>query len=698
MFQIISPISNVDIVGTITAREVTGASFAVRMQDYTAGASATPSIARFDFNGAGNDTRSGWTGVRGNTVYTSTLGYGWVAPVSEFERSIASTPAVPSLFRDGAWAASGTGTFRISTVAGQSYQVNVYIGDSYAAWQNIRVRAEGGTWVTANTTSDRFGFITVSGSDINFDGFFDIQISTVSGTSIWVVNGLEISPTLPTLSVSGPTTGVADGTTDHVFTITGASPNALLTVTTLGTAQGADASTALPGFQILADAAGNATLTIRSPRSIVGVTDTIVVRDTVGGLRGTITQTYTATDALRFDFNAGANDTASSFVGVRGTTLYSSATGFGWVSGVNEFERTAASVSASNTSLYRDGAWGNNTTGTFQVQGAAFTTYEARVYIGDSLTNWNGIRVSAMNGAPVNATTPTTSFGFVTVTGTTGADGLFRVSINTNPGFATWVANGIDIALVGSLPSLPLTSLPGTPGQGGGTSSDTALSQADLDTLAQEAIRRWTATGLTAEQVQTLTSVKFVVGDLSATGRLGEQRPGVIVIDATANGLGWFVDSTPSDDNEFTLVNGRLVATTGIALSGVDLLTVLMHELGHQLGYADLSATRSPGHLMAETLSTGERRLPTGATITIGQPTASNPALTAPAPSKPSVTPVSPRVAPTPNVSKMANIAWDADDTEVIDLTAAPSHNSDGDSDSNRDDRFTVTLHGTAVR
>jgi hypothetical protein len=101
---------------------------------------------------------------------------------------------------------------------------------------------------------------------------------------------------------------------------------------------------------------------------------------------------------------------------------------------------------------------------------------------------------------------------------------------------------------------------------------------------------------------------------------------------------------------------------------------------------------------MAETLSTGERRLPTGATITIGQPTASNPALTAPAPSKPSVTPVSPRVAPTPNVSKMANIAWDADDTEVIDLTAAPSHNTDGDSDSNRDDRFTVTLHGTAVR
>ena len=40
----------------------------------------------------------------------------------------------------------------------------------------------------------------------------------------------------------------------------------------------------------------------------------------------------------------------------------------------------------------------------------------------------------------------------------------------------------------------------------------------------------------------------------------------------------------------------------------IDLLTVVLHELGHTLGYGDLDAELAPGDLMAGTLSVGEQR------------------------------------------------------------------------------------------
>ena len=42
----------------------------------------------------------------------------------------------------------------------------------------------------------------------------------------------------------------------------------------------------------------------------------------------------------------------------------------------------------------------------------------------------------------------------------------------------------------------------------------------------------------------------------------------------------------------------------------MDLLTVVMHELGHELGLADLSVSTAAHALMAESITTGIRRLP----------------------------------------------------------------------------------------
>ncbi len=140
---------------------------------------------------------------------------------------------------------------------------------------------------------------------------------------------------------------------------------------------------------------------------------------------------------------------------------------------------------------------------------------------------------------------------------------------------------------------------------------DGVLTQAELDTLVAAAIARWEATGLTPEQAAALHSVTFVVEDLPP-GYLGEATPGVVIVDSNAAGNSWFIDTTPDDDSEFTGVGSDLNAIAGSGAAGrVDALSVIMHELGHQLGLADTYAAADAASVMFGWLQQGERRLPT---------------------------------------------------------------------------------------
>ncbi|MBN1818737.1 MAG: hypothetical protein JW828_15350, partial [Sedimentisphaerales bacterium] len=138
--------------------------------------------------------------------------------------------------------------------------------------------------------------------------------------------------------------------------------------------------------------------------------------------------------------------------------------------------------------------------------------------------------------------------------------------------------------------------------------ADTTDKAADLGPVIEEAIRQWSNLP-TAEGLQTqLEQVKIGVADLPE-GVLAQTTGYTILLDVSAAGHSWFIDTTPSCNEEFTFdANlGRWVADpTGPAYGRVDLLTTLLHEIGHVLGLdhdADLA-------VMTETLGSGQRALP----------------------------------------------------------------------------------------
>jgi PKD repeat protein len=129
----------------------------------------------------------------------------------------------------------------------------------------------------------------------------------------------------------------------------------------------------------------------------------------------------------------------------------------------------------------------------------------------------------------------------------------------------------------------------------GGTNSG-QLSDASLQTIVSEAAAQWAKTGLSPESLDALGNVQVLVTDLP-DDVLAVEGGGIIWIDQDAAGYGWFIDATPGDDSEFA------PGADSPAKGRMDLLSAVMHEMGHLLGY---------GHddgddLMGESLAVGVR-------------------------------------------------------------------------------------------
>ena len=133
------------------------------------------------------------------------------------------------------------------------------------------------------------------------------------------------------------------------------------------------------------------------------------------------------------------------------------------------------------------------------------------------------------------------------------------------------------------------------------------LTERQLSGTASAATANWRAVGLNTQNLR----VEYRIADLPegrlATALSRNDGSTLILVDANAAGIGWFVDATPLKNEEFwgiTDVAG--VTITGPAAGRIDLLTVLQHELGHAVGIEHQDGL----NLMSPYLVEGTRLMP----------------------------------------------------------------------------------------
>jgi len=208
---------------------------------------------------------------------------------------------------------------------------------------------------------------------------------------------------------------------------------------------------------------------------------------------------------------------------------------------------------------------------------------------------------------PTNYSTPQT----VTVYGRNDAldDGditysiVFAPALTSDLRYRGMVVTGPTVVNIDD--ELPLLA-EGTPESGDAGQRLTARA---LRPIVAEAYSRWNATGLTAQQRSLLRRAHFVIGDLEGATLGLKVSSRTVLLDDDAAGFGWFVDRTPRSDEEFD-VSLEPTEEDSRAFGKMDLLTVVMHEMGHLLGFGDVEAEVASGSLMADTLAVGLRRVP----------------------------------------------------------------------------------------
>ncbi len=147
----------------------------------------------------------------------------------------------------------------------------------------------------------------------------------------------------------------------------------------------------------------------------------------------------------------------------------------------------------------------------------------------------------------------------------------------------------------------------GDPSSGG-----TTVTASELAPIVDAAIVRLSAAGLDAGL---LASIDVSIADLPGAA-LGQASGHSVTIDVDAAGWGWFVDHTPLFDEEFSNSQSQIPnhpqSAFGVpAKAGhpqsMDLLTVVMHELGHAAGLEDLHDSAYEDDLMFGWLAAGQR-------------------------------------------------------------------------------------------
>jgi regulation of enolase protein 1 (concanavalin A-like superfamily) len=136
------------------------------------------------------------------------------------------------------------------------------------------------------------------------------------------------------------------------------------------------------------------------------------------------------------------------------------------------------------------------------------------------------------------------------------------------------------------------------------------LTPEQLAPIVTEAELRWQASHLWPGLID-WSVLQFTIGDLGPN-YLGLFTPEhTIQLDDDGAGWGWFIDASPASNDEFLSTDEAQVFTAAAGNSAggrMDLLSAVMHEIGHFLGFDGDHVPERAVAVMSEDLETGIRR------------------------------------------------------------------------------------------
>lgn len=430
---------------------------------------STP-LHQYDFNHtntaasvAESPTQAGYIAVPPDTLYPGS-GFGWLGDVDTFERDDSFySGEFERVTRDGA-KSDEMRTFRIDVPEAGYHSVSIVVGNPYSDISGMSVvNGDTGNVIVPNidttaASSTQLSFI-LNVTDLTADIKF---LPATETPEFWAVNSLTVRPAeILTMGLDTCSTGPlgADGVSVDPFTLYGAPPNSLLTVSTSsGTIVNADEDPEIAGIQVRTSSMGQAVIEILRPS---GMGSAVICFDDVHGTAtGCSVIEYVLPDTRNFDYNDGRQvqegvfQTVSptqapvatgsfpgGFLGVLGTATYSPAIGFGWLATPNDFDDGLQLEALGD--LFRDGA-SSDVAHTFRVN-LPPGEYDALVAIGD-LQEHDGLDVD-VNGVNVVSGVSTLAgehlqmpFEF-----SVSNDGLADFTFSDSAGAAYWAVNGLQV-------------------------------------------------------------------------------------------------------------------------------------------------------------------------------------------------------------------------------------------------------------